>query len=402
MISKTAVTFEMDNLSAAAQELADSVLGGQPLQENSVGILMCYSDMELAPFVSELKARLPFNVLGCTCIASMDNCEGFHEMSACLLVLSADDCTFSVSVSGTVAPGNVDKMVEEAYAAAVKPLNAPPKLLFAIPPYNLNISLDEYTTAFNHVAKGIPVVGGLPSYNGTGDANVTIFNGEVSEDRLVLLAIAGNIRPVFSVQNVTASAVERKRKVTSAKENTVYRVGNQTFVEYMREIGFPVDSLTGANDTITFVSNPVLLENVKLDDGENFSFVRTLHKLDMEDGSGTAIGRIPMDATLSICSLERSDIETAAGIGMRDLKAKMDAVSGEGYEFTTIMAVSCIGRYLLMTPQSSTEADKILAELPAGITLAGFYGYGEIGPLPLNKAEVLNFAHNESLVLCAF
>lgn len=400
MISKVAVTHQMDDYALAARELSEQILGGDALKTNSAGILMCYSDMEVENFVAELKGLLSFEVVGCACVASMDGGEGFHEMAATLLVLSADDCAFSVGVSEPVAPGNVAGRVAKTYAEVASGLHGAPKLLVAILPYSLDIMLDEFTLAFNEVAEGIPVVGGLPSHTGSDDANVTISRGQVYRDRLVLLGISGNVRPVFSVQNVTASTVELKRKVTKARDNTVYRVGNQTFVEYMREIGFPLDSLTGA-DTVTFVSNPLLLENVKMQGGDDFTFVRTLHKIDIDEGSGTAIGMIPESATLSICSLDRKDIETAAGTGMRDLQEKMARVEKEGYAFSTVFAVSCIGRYLLMSPQGETETKGLLAELPQGISLAGFYGYGEIGPLPWGDTAVMNFAHNESLVLCA-
>lgn len=401
MISKVCVTYQLDDLDAAVAELKAGLAQGAPLASGAVGLLMCYSDMDVAAFAAAASAALPFDVIGCTCIASMDGKRGFHEIAACLLVLSAEDCTFGVGVSGPVAPGAVAAQVEAAYAAATKDMAGAPGLVIAIPPYNLGIMLDDFTNAFNRVAKGVPVVGGLPSFNATGDVNATLHGGMAYPDRLVMLAIAGNIRPVFSVQNVTASAVERKRRVTEARGNTVYRVGPQTFVEYMLDIGFPMDSLTGNNDTITYVSNPLLLEHVKLDDGEDFSFVRTLHKIDLDEGSGTAIGEIPEGATLSICALQKADIERAAAIGMRDLRGKMAAVAAEGYQFSTVLAISCIGRYLLMLPNGETETNSLLAELPEGITMAGFYGYGEIGPLPMDAKAVRTFAHNESLVLCA-
>lgn len=401
MISKVCVTYQMDDLEAAVAELKAGLAQGALLAANAVGLLMCYSDMDVADFAAAASVALPFDVIGCTCIASLDGQHGFHEIAACLLVLSADDCTFGVGVSDAVVPGEVAGQVGKAYAAATNGMAEAPGLIIAIPPYNLDIMLDDFTNAFNQVAKGVPVVGGLPSFNATGDVNATLRGGTIYPDRLVMLAIAGNIRPVFSVQNVTASAVERKRRVTEAKGNTVYRVGPQTFVEYMMDIGFPIDSLTGNNDTITYVANPLLLEHVTLDEGDDFSFVRTLHKIDLDEGSGTAIGEIPTGATLSICSLQKADIEKAAAIGMQDLKEKMAAVAAGGYQFSTVLAISCIGRYLLMLPNGETETNSMLAALPQGVTLAGFYGYGEIGPLPMDAEVMRTFAHNESLVLCA-
>lgn len=400
MISRVAVTHQMDDPNAAARELTQGILSQGPLAKHSAGIVFCYSDTDLDAFMAALSPLVSFDVIGASCIASIDSGEGFHELAATLLVLSADDCDFSMALSEPITPENAAARVKETCAQAIGALPEAPKLMVAIAPYDLNIMLDEFTEALNQAAPGVPVVGGLPSYNGSGDTIATLFGGNVYPDRMVLLAISGGIRPVFSVQNVAGSIVERKRKVTEARDNTVYRVGNQTFVEYMKDVGFPVDSLTGGNDTITFVSNPILLENVSLAEGDGFSFVRTLHKVDVDEGSGTAIGKIPMDATLSICSLEKRDIATAAGIGMRDLKDKMAQVEAEGYAFTTLLAVSCIGRYLVMAPDGGTEAREILEGLPKGLTLAGFYGYGEIGPLAVASGSV-NFAHNESLVLCA-
>lgn len=399
MKSKVFVTQRIDAPQEAAKELSELVREGMTLEKNSIGILQCYSDMDVEAFLEAL-GDLPFEVIGCTSVASMDGEAGFHELAAMLTVLTSDDCAFAAGVSEPVVPGNVDACVKNTLADVAARLQGEPKLAYAIPPYNLGIMLDEFPAAFNRHAKGLPVLGGLPSNNTEEDANATIIHGALYTDRMVMLLISGDLHPVFSVQNVTGSAVERKRKVTLAKDNTVYRVGKQTFTEYLADIGLMVKQTDGSYDSISFVANPLLLENVKGEGDDTYAFVRTLHKIDMEEGSGTAIGLIPMDATLSICSLERGDIETAATAGIRELSAKMRA--NEGAAYSTVMAVSCIGRYLLMKPMSDTEAVKIRADLPEGLTFSGFYGYGEIGPVASGAEKATNFAHNESLVLCAF
>ena len=131
----------------------------------------------------------------------------------------------------------------------------------------------------------------------------------------------------------------------------------------------------------------------------NYSFVRTLHKIDLNDGSGTAIGEIPKDATLSICSLQSEHIQRAALAGMDELAAKMRAAPE--YSYSTVLAVSCIGRYLLMVPNNGAEVENLRKKLPSGVTLSGFYSYGEMAPMQGKDGKTVNFAHNESLVLCA-
>lgn len=389
------VTKQIDDIPLAVEELLAGTDAGA-LKRNTVGILLCYSDMDVSELVSALALQASFPILGCTTIATMEHTEGFHDLAATLAILTGDDCPFSLAVSDPITPENVAEQIEKTCRTACRALGEEPKLLYALPPYILNIMLDEYAIGFNRCCPGVPLLGGLPSYNAIGDENLTIFGANAHPDRLVLLAIGGNLRPVFTMQNVTAVDADRKRKVTEAKDNVIYRLGNQTFVEYLEEVGLPVESLIQGNATITFVSNPLLLENAQ----DGFSFVRTLHEINLEKGSGTAIGQIPVGATLSICSLQRDEIERSAGEGLRALKEKMAAAEGEGYQYSMVFVVSCIGRHLLMSPNNDAEVNSLLAEFPPNLSLSGFYSYGELGPQ--GGAQTRNFAHNESIILCAF
>ncbi len=401
MFSKVSVTYQMDDMPAAARELADGVRDGFTLQKNAAGLLFCYSDVDVEELAASIKECLNIDIIGCTCIATLDGEEGFHEMAATLVVLTADDCEFSAALTGDITADNVESEVEAAYEKAKQAIPGDPKLVFALPPYTLDAPLDKFTNTFNRIAGGVPVIGGIPSNNENGDINGVIHDGNVYPTRLALLCISGNLNPVWSVRRVTGSSVERKRKVTSAEGNVVHRVGDQKFADYMMDLGFTAEMLTQGNTTTMFVSNPLLLEQAG-PDGEVFSFVRTLHKVDPVEGSGTAVGYIPEGATLSICSLEKSDIEQAAVLGMRELNEKIAANSGPDYQYNTVLAVSCIGRYLLMLPTSDVEAKQILSNLREGFTMGGFYSYGEIGPVPTEGNAIKSFAYNESLVLCAF
>ena len=399
MKSKTVVSYEIDDLELAAAELIKGINDGFELLANTCAIVFCDSDLDHDALLKLLKQKFQHDIIGCTCIASMDQKEGFHESSITLTVLTANDCTFATALSSPISPDNVEREIEQTYMQGLQSLGKTPSMVFSLPPYNLDIMLDTFTETFNKLAPNVPFVGGLPSYRSDNDVNKTILNSGSYEDRLVLLLIGGNVRPVFSIQSVTSSPVERKRKVTAASGNTVYKVVSQTFVEYLEDIGIPVEKMIEGNNTITFVSNPILLENVKRDDEGVYAFVRTLHKIDPATGSGTAIGLIPKDATLSICSLQAEQIEEAALAGVDEIMEKM--AQEKDYEYSTVFAISCIGRYLLMVPQNGAEMEKVLSRLPANLSLGGFYSYGEISPIKSHSGGMINFAHNESLVLCA-
>ncbi|MDL2288879.1 FIST C-terminal domain-containing protein [Oscillospiraceae bacterium OttesenSCG-928-F05] len=394
MRSCVVYTDQIDDTEAAAAELMEKALGAVALQKNSVGLLYCYSDAEVDDLVRDVRMKADFPIIGCTCIASMDN-GGFHDIAAMLTVLTSDDHAFEVAVSEALDADNAEARITETYGALRQKLGEEPKLLYAIPPYILGIMLDVYAERLGTLAPGVPLVGGLPSYTGPGDSNCTFFEGEVYSDRLVLLGISGDVRPVFAVQNVAGSDVNRKRKVTKAVANTIFEVNGQPFVEYLQDVGLQVEQLVEGNTTVTFVSNPLLVE---VPEGGNF--VRTLHAIDSAAGSGTAIGRIPEGATVSVCALDGATIEGAAAEGMEAIKTRMAQNSGDGYAYTTVLAVSCIGRHLLLLPENHREAARLQATLPEGLTLSGFYSYGELGPQGTGRTQ--NFAHNESLILCAF
>lgn len=398
MQSSVSVTYEIDDLARAADELVGGISADILRKKSVCGILLCFSDMEHTGMLREVRKRFPHDIIGGTCIANLDQRDGFHEMAATFTVLAADDCLFATAMSDAVTPGAVETVLRDAYGAARAKLDRDPGLIIALPPYTPDIMLDAFPNAFNAIAPGIPVLGGVPSYNAQGDSNLTMHGDAVSRDKLVLLLVSGNIKPVFSVNNVSGTPVEMKRMVTRAKDHVVYSVGSQSFVEYLEEVGIPLAKMLEGTTT-TFVAHPLLLENVTFDGEAGFSFMRTLHRINPEDGSGTAIGAVPPGATLSICSLAAEEIRETARAGMADLVAKMR--ENAGYAYSTILAISCIGRYMLLIPDNGGEVEKLLEQLPPGITLSGFYSYGEVAPIRGEGGRLVNFAHNESLVLCA-
>lgn len=402
MKTKFALTSEIDDIDSAVEDLMHQVNDGFTLLKNTCGILFCASDMDQKSLLEKLGEKFPYDIIGGTTIAVVTNEKGLCEMGICLMVFTADDCEFIAEISEPVQPDDVESAVAKVYDKIVKKASSEVKTVFILPPYNIDIMMDWYTKSFNKLAPNIPVFGGIPSYRGEDDKCATLFNGNIYPDRLVLLAVTGNFRPFFVTQKISGSVVERKRKVTAAKFNTVYEVNGQPFTEYLRELGFSLEEMTKSNSKVTFVANPLLLENVPIEGHEDVSFVRGLHKVDLEEGSATSIGEIPEGAVLSVCSLRRDDIAEAAFHAMDEVKEQIAQRAEEGYEYNSIFMVSCVGRYIFMMPKNSMEADNLLSVLPEGMTLGGFYSYGEIAPAYNMKKEQYNFLHNESLVMCVF
>ena len=73
----------------------------------------------------------------------------------------------------------------------------------------------------------------------------------------------------------------------------------------------------------------------------------------------------------------------------------------EGYKYSMIFAVSCVGRYYVMASKNTLEVEALRGEFPKELSMSGFYSFGELCPTSIREWHAINAAHNESLVLLA-
>jgi len=61
------------------------------------------------------------------------------------------------------------------------------------------------------------------------------------------------------------------------------------------------------------------------------------------------------------------------------------------------VAVSCVGRRLVLGERTEEELERAAETLPAGSAQIGFYSYGEISPFPSGGCDL----HNQTMTLTA-
>jgi hypothetical protein len=59
------------------------------------------------------------------------------------------------------------------------------------------------------------------------------------------------------------------------------------------------------------------------------------------------------------------------------------------------LAISCVGRRLVLRQRAEEELQASLEALPAGARQIGFYSYGELSPLASGSCEL----HNQTMTL---
>jgi hypothetical protein len=119
--------------------------------------------------------------------------------------------------------------------------------------------------------------------------------------------------------------------------------------------------------------------------------VRTVLSVDEASQSMTFAGDVPEGhfAQLMRANFERL-IEGASNAALHTLpNTAADATD------VLSIAISCVGRRLILGERTEEEIEAALAELPHGTRQIGFYSYGEISPYASGHCDL----HNQTMTL---
>jgi hypothetical protein len=129
---------------------------------------------------------------------------------------------------------------------------------------------------------------------------------------------------------------------------------------------------------------------MRSDTDDERTLVRTLLSIDEASQSMTFAGDIPQG---SLVQLMRANfdrlIDGASGA------ARLVMEHGEPVGDTLAIAISCVGRRLVLGERTEEEVEATLEVLPEGTRQVGFYSYGEISPYANGRCDL----HNQTMTL---
>ena len=231
-----------------------------------------------------------------------------------------------------------------------------------------------------------------------------IFTGEgLSHDRMVLALISDEAKPVFSMNSRLYALGNLKRTVTHAEGNVIYKVGDETFVEFIKHFGLEIRGMpegeVGRAEILSSV--PVVIEANNFVEGYgNLPIVRCVVGIDLETGAGIMGGGVPQGSIISVVVSSKNDLEITARESAPCIASRMKKNEDEGYEYSLILICSCVTRFLSAFDKNM-EVDTFIKNLPMDIPLIGLYCHGEICPVYVGDDKLLNFAHNYSFAVLA-
>lgn len=400
MKSATAITYELDDIQAAAQELLQQIHAKLELAHEGVGILYIQPKMESAQLSAILHQELGFPIIGGTTAgAAMISNGGHHELAIMLQVLTAEDCTFSAAMSPSMAnqPKQciIDTYQRALYDLTQKDATAQPQMAFCVTSILQSYSSDDGLDALSEVSHALPIFGFVAADDFQFSHQQVVLNGACGHDVIAILLIAGNIKPIFEVKNLAGSHHFSKRKITRAHDNVICEIDNMPAYEYLKDFPFISDDSTVLWNYQFFVE----MRNESDDDGVPVS--RALNTYDKVSGEITCFANVPENSYIGLQYCDDKDVKASCQTALEEIKAKVAAASTDEYTYSTILIASCSLRNMFLADQKDAEGSLAAQILPDTLQAAGVYGFGEIAPTSLSGGKAVNRFHNATMIICA-
>ena len=176
-----------------------------------------------------------------------------------------------------------------------------------------------------------------------------------------------------------------RRLVTRSAGNILYELDGKPALElYKQYLGDRAEGLPA-----TGLLFPLALSRPEAGgEGEDRRVVRTILAVDEATQSLTFAGDIPTGAYAQLMKAQLDRLVEGA-----EQAASLAANPGEGPVLA--VAISCVGRRLVLGERTDEEAEVIQEALPAGAQVVGFYSYGELSPISSGNCDL----HNQTMTL---
>ncbi len=177
-----------------------------------------------------------------------------------------------------------------------------------------------------------------------------------------------------------------ERTITRSRDNILYELDGQPVLKLYKEyLGEHADKLPA--------SGLLFPLTVKAPDSEEW-VVRTILGVNEEDQSMVFAGDVPEGA---IARLMKANFERLIDGANEAAEKSYQAIGSATPELAIL--ISCVGRKMILKQRIEEEVESVHDVLGKGVTLTGFYSYGEISPFtPKAKCEL----HNQTMTITTF
>ena len=251
----------------------------------------------------------------------------------------------------------------------------------------LNINGSQLTDGISSsVEKNVVVTGGLAGDDDRFHETWTIVENRAVSGYVTAFGLYGNNIEVGYGSKGGWDKLGIQRLVTKSTNNVLYELDSQPALAlYKKYLGEKEKELPA--------SGLLFPLELKMTQDSKDSKVRTILGINEEEQSITFAGDIPKG---SYVTLMKSNPDRLID-GAYDAAQKIHLDNYNNEEILSI-AISCVGRRLVLKQRVEEELEATLEVLPKITKQIGFYSYGEISPLLSGKCDL----HNQTMTLTTF
>lgn len=233
------------------------------------------------------------------------------------------------------------------------------------------------------IPKEIIVTGGLAADDEHFESTWVIADGEAHSGFITAVGFYGDNIHIAHGSQGGWDTLGIERIVTKAEDNVLYELDSQPALEiYKRYLGEKAKELPASGLLFPLEIKPRY--------GSEESMVRTILAIDEEAQSITFAGDIPEGGYVTFMKANYDRIIDGAYHAAKEVR-----LSAYQNEPILSIAISCVGRRLILKQRTEEELEAVLEVLPSETKQIGFYSYGEISPLASGKCDL----HNQTMTL---
>lgn len=333
--------------------------------------------------INELRRAFPAaKFLGCSTAGEIDGAQVNDD--TLVVAVAAFEHTALKVVSAPVSSALDSRMAGERLAAQLDPAGLCAVFVLSD---GLHVNGSELVKGLNGgLPAGTVITGGLAGDGDRFQRTWVIRDGHPASQAVTAVGLYGSRLRVTHGSRGGWDTFGPERRVSRAEGNVLYELDGKPalalYKEYLgeRAAGLPATGL-------------LFPLAIREREGDHKQLVRTILAIDEERQSMTFAGDIPQGC---LAQLMKANFDRLVG-GAHDA-AIMAQGGGKPAGPILALAISCVGRRLVLGEHVEEETEAALENLPAGTRQIGFYSYGEISPYGGGTCEL----HNQTMTLTTF
>jgi hypothetical protein len=247
----------------------------------------------------------------------------------------------------------------------------------------LKVNCSELLRGLNEtLPPTVVVTGGLAGDGDRFQRTWTIYQGTPTEGRVSAIGFYGEKVHLGHGSKGGWDIFGPERVITKSDGNILYEIdGRPALTLYKEYLGERASGLPA-----TALLFPLALRATRLD---SKSLVRTILSMDETSQSLTFAGDVPQG---HLCQLMRANFQRLIEGASEAARLTKERSLGET---SLAIAISCVGRRLVLGQRTEEEVEAAKEALPKAASLIGFYSYGEISPFATGHCDL----HNQTMTL---